>query len=170
MAYCSSCGTTVLADATFCGKCGTPVSNQAEAISHAENNVQPSLQVAQSPSSQNQKEALKYANQAILAFIFMFFCDVKGSDPSSRQDIGVNIAVWLIVMGIVYFCVVIQGVNKLKPNFVLIPTVVLAILYLLGTAMASDMASNNFYDWLSYILALGQICALGYVYNLIKPR
>jgi uncharacterized membrane protein YoaK (UPF0700 family) len=121
-------------------------------------------------SSQNQKEALKYANQAVLAFVFMFFCEVKGSDPSSREDLGITIATLLIMMGIIYFCVVMQGINKLKPNFVLIPTVVLAILYLLATVVESDMASNNFYDWLSYVLALGQICALGYVYSLIKPR
>jgi hypothetical protein len=122
------------------------------------------------PSSQNQKEALKYANQAVLAFIFMFFCEVKGSDPSSRQDIGITIAIFLIMMAIIYFCVVVQGINKLKPNFVLIPTVVLAIIYLLGLAVGADMASNNFYDWLGYVIALGQICALGYVYSLIKPR
>lgn len=121
-------------------------------------------------SSQNQKEALKYANQAVLAFIFMFFCELKGSDPSSRQDIGITVAIFLIMMAIIYFCVVIQGVNKLKPNFVLIPTVVLALIYLFGLVEGSDMASNNFYDWLSYVLALGQICALGYVYSLIKPK
>jgi hypothetical protein len=121
-------------------------------------------------SSQNQKEALKYANQAVLAFIFMFFCELKGSDPSSRQDIGITVAIFLIMMAIIYFCVVIQGVNKLKPNFVLIPTVVLALIYLFGLVEGPDMASNNFYDWLSYVLALGQICALGYVYSLIKPK
>lgn len=170
MAYCSSCGVKVLADATFCGQCGKPVSDQTENININEINVLSEPQATQPSSSQNQKEALKYANQAILVFIYMFFCDVKGSDPSSGQEIGTTIAIYLALMGVIYFCVEIQGIKKSKPNFVLIPTIVLAILYLLGLVAGSDMASNNFYDWFSYILALVQVCALGYVYSLIKPR
>ncbi len=170
MSYCSSCGSSVLPNSKFCAQCGVPTTQQADRNAPVDH-VQSGFQAAQAPSSQNQKEALKYANQAILGNLFLIFCEVKGA-AFSKEDFIPIIVMVLILMGVLYFCVIYQGIQKHKPKFVLIPTILLGALYLtlLVLELTTQNNGNNFFDWFSYVIGIGQVVLLGYVYMLIKPR
>lgn len=160
MSFCPSCGTQTTSQAAFCTKCGAP-----SASSQNESTPQPSLK----SSLKENKEALNLANQVVLAFLWSFLCEFKGYDRVFVQENAVFfIAFGLVLMAITYFSVVVKGVKEAKENFVLIPAILLAVLMVLGLVVAEDLASNNFYDWLSDIIGVIQVLVLIRVYTLVK--
>lgn len=170
MSYCTSCGVEIKSQTPFCAQCG-----QTLGIHSANNNLSDNTNHLAEQSKLNinatkKKEVVTLANQVVLAFLYMVFCEFKGSDAAAFfQNIVVVIIGTGIAMGITYFCVVYQGVKNLKPNYVLVTAILLATVYVLSLA-SGDHLKNNFFDWFSYVIGFIQVGLLYRVFTLIKQK
>jgi uncharacterized membrane protein YwzB len=100
----------------------------------------------------------------------MFFCDLKGVDKKSMMDDFIlSVVIYLVLMGITYWLVSVQSIKKNKPNYSLYGALVYALLIILALA-SGDNSSNNFYDWMSYVIGGIQVILMMYVYNEMKPK
>ena len=167
MSFCQSCGTQITSEAAFCAKCGAPSSNSQNTSLPVTAITDQSLPTQINDSDTN-KEALKLANQVVLAFIWMLLCDFKGADGKNVfNDIGIYILIYTVLMAITYFCVVVKGIKENKTNFVMITTILLTLLYVVSL-VGSDQSNNNFFDWLNIIVGFIQVGLLYRVYTLLK--
>jgi len=171
MPFCSSCGFKVMNTATFCSACGTVILAVKENTSRIQPELYSEVLVA------NKKTESSLANQVLLGFFFIVLCDFKGYHPTpmfeDTQQLIMYFGLIVIVMAATYFCAIHQGINKSKPNFVMGVTIFLTLVTVFGAVSMFDSDSyltNNFWDWFSFVISIGQVIGLVRIYFLIKKR
>ena len=171
MPFCSSCGFKVINTATFCSACGNAILPEKENISSTKPELYSEVLVA------NKKTESSLANQVLLGFFFIVLCDLKGYHPTpmfeDTQQLIMYFGLIIIIMAVTYFCAIHQGINKSKPNFVMGITIFLTLLTVFGAVSMFESDSyltNNFWDWFSFVISIGQVIGLVRIHFLIKNR
>ena len=166
MPFCSACGSQLKLESVFCSQCGSPSGSSDE--SKFSKNISQTALSSNATTGVVNKEALTLANQSVLAFLWMFFCEFKGADAADAfKNITTYIVVFLILIAITYFFIVIKGVKESKSNFVLIPAIILLVIYV-AALFLTDQSNNNIFDWLSYVVGFIQVGLLYRIYSLLK--
>ena len=190
MSFCSNCGTKQNVGAKFCPSCGQPAGNENAPTKNNsatdEIAVQP-VKVKTTPTAKKQdaelsgrvkKEVLQLSNGFFSAFLAAFFLmkvQIEGGFKGTVAEIGGDkdtafimvLAIYAAVVGVLYFTVRIQGINKNKPGWVLGTLIVLAGLTVL-TWTGANFSNFNWADWAAEVVGLVQLYLLYAIYRLLN--
>lgn len=162
-ASCPSCRSKHEIGAQFCPSCGH---------SYTKGRPEEGVQSSAAPrvESHHHKEAAKLANQIVVSFLLLIFCEFKGSDQVSLEMSMIAI---LIVMGLVYFCLVAKAVNGRNAHWALgigLAYGALITFGLINDFNAGSWADNNVFDWISNVLCIAQVFLIFKVYFNLKSH
>ena len=144
---------------------------------------QPVYEAAPAPASNTEpagalkKELLQLSNSFFGCYLASFFLMkvqqeggfkslVSGFDNPGAMLVFYFIAMAIIV-GITYFTVRVQAVNKGKAGWALGTLIVLAVLTVLGWT-GSNFANYNWADWLGELVNVGQLVLLYLIYQALS--
>ncbi len=189
MSFCANCGSKQETQSKFCSNCGQStdlVNNQSASpveptptqtrFAAAEPMKAEAPAIAVSPGTVK-KELLQLSNTYFSLFLLSFLAmkaQSEGGFKSIMADTGgggsalIMIFIMLAaVVGICYFTVRIQGINKGKPAWVLVTLIVSACLTVLSWT-TDNFGNYNWADWLSEAIGLAQLYILFAIYQLLK--
>ena len=189
MSFCANCGSRQDVGAKFCPSCGQPASGNAAHSttgSAPAESTQPvvtqtipaaSKEVATVPGSVK-KELLQLSNTYFSLYavaLFLMKVQVEGGFKSVLADTGddsgavfiVLLAIIAAAVGITYFTVRIQGINKGKPGWVLGTLIVIGGLTLMNWT-STNFSNFNWADWVSEAVGLVQLYLLYAIYRLLN--
>lgn len=190
MSFCANCGTKQDVGAKFCPNCGQPTSGGGSqpgvASTSPEAQAQPTAMKAVASSNAEKtsisggvkKELLQLSNTFFSLYvvsILLMKAQVEGSFRSVAAEMGddagsalVMLFVLLVaIVGAVYFTVRVQGINKVKPGWVLGTLIVLAALTVFNWTSA-NFSNFNWADWASEVVGVGQLYLLFAIYQLLN--
>jgi hypothetical protein len=188
MSFCANCGTQQNVGAKFCPNCGQSASSGGGAQPAARTepaavNVQ-SVQTSTPLNTDKEnsglagsvkKELLQFSNtffSLYLASFFLMKVQAEGGFKSMLSDMGddkgIAFIAFLVLMaamiGVTYFTVRVQGINKQKPGWVLGTLIVMAGLTVL-TWTGANFSNFNWADWASEAVGLAQLYLLFAIYQ-----
>jgi hypothetical protein len=162
MQFCSACGFKCDTESKFCRSCGSPLDEKFQGA-----NVEKNVEDKDAPIDIDIK---KVADFLPVSYIFSFFCDLKGYNKSEVVENFMPFVIGtLLLMGLVYWLVSIQGLKKNKPNYIIGGLIGFGIIFVFGRISEDfNFAKYNAFDWLGIALNLIQIFSMYYVYAGIK--
>lgn len=181
MNFCSNCGTQQNVDAKFCPNCGQ-AKNGAQSSSapsqHSTKSQTVSNQEHTAPTGEYKKELIKQSNAIFYCFAPMLMLmgkQAEGGFASLAADYGDDkfagfiamMAILVVYIGVIYFTVRIQGVNKGKPGWVLGTLITLSAMTVINWTMI-NFSNFNWADWASEIIGLAQLFLIYSTYQLLK--
>ncbi len=175
MSFCANCGTKQDVGAKFCSNCGQPAVSAQPSVT----NTPPQASKEWSAIGGSvKKELLQLSNiyfSLYTAALFLMKLQVEGGFKSALEDTGDGstavfialLAIVLAAIGLTYFTVRIQGINKGKPGWVLGTLIVIAGLTLMNWT-STNFANFNWADWVSEAIGLVQLYLLYAIYQLLN--
>lgn len=190
MSFCANCGTQLNVGAKFCPGCGQPTgegASQPTASSPAAETAAQRVEVKAVTATDKEstsivgvvkKELLQLSNTYFSLYaisLFLMKVQVEGGFKSALADTGEDSGAVLIVLliiiaaavGLTYFTVRIQGINKGKPGWVLSTLIVIAVLTAMGWTSA-NFSNFNWADWASEAVGLVQLYLLYAIYQILN--
>ncbi len=187
MNFCANCGTKKDIDAKFCPNCGQSVASQSAAPTvqnksgsqpMQQTTVTASAETASTISGTVKKELIQLCNAYFTMYTVSFFLmkvQVEGGFKTTLSDMGDDKGVALVFMlvavclavGVTYFTVRVQGINRGKPGWVLGTLLVIGAMTLLSWTNV-NFSNFNWADWLVEAIGLGQLFVLFSIYKLLN--
>jgi hypothetical protein len=163
MPFCQSCGTQITTKAAFCPECGAPSASSQKTNFTDTPNTDKSLS-PQVKVSENNEQALFWAKQVVMLFIWQGLSVLKGAasaEPYLRNNLDFfieTIVITILVMAVTYIFLVVKGVKENNANYVLITAIFFTVLFALGLPLNDySYSNNNFWDWLGIFVPLIQM-------------
>lgn len=190
MSFCANCGTKQNIGAKFCPSCGQPAGGENTPVIHSsapdEITTQPAKAKA-APAVKKQaagligsvkKELIQLSNGFFSAYVAAFFLmkvQTEGGFKGAMAEMGDDkdtafillLAIYIAIVGVTYFTVRIQGINKEKPSWVLGTLIVLAGLTVFGWT-GTNFSNFNWADWASEAVSLVQLYLLYLIYQIMN--
>jgi hypothetical protein len=171
MNFCAHCGTKKNIDAKFCPSCGKPALAEQSIVNA-------STQTAPNISGTVKKELIQLSNAYFSMYAVSFFLmkvQAEGGFKTTLSDLGDDAGTAFVFMlvaiaiavGLTYFTVRVQGINRGKPGWVLGTLIVFGAMTLLSWT-GTNFSNFNWADWLSEAIGLGQLYVLFAIYQLLN--
>jgi hypothetical protein len=173
MNFCANCGTKKNIDAKFCPNCGQPaVSGPPQATANAP--AQTTLNISGTVKKELNQLSNAYFSMYAVSFLLMKL-QAEGGFKTTLSDLGENAGIAVvfilvavgIAVGLTYFTVRVQGINRGKPGWVLGTLIVIGAMTLLSWVNV-NFSNFNWADWLSEAIGLGQLYVLFSIYQLLN--
>lgn len=164
MSFCSDCGFKFSSESRFCERCGNQRTQEGSPVISKNTKNEQSAEV--------DNDLITAANSIPTSFVFSLLLEFKGYDAvESFKNIGLIVAIYLALSGIIYWLVCVQGLKRNKPEFILYGALPLSFLFGLGIfASIPEMSRFNIFDWLGWLLAAVQIGLMLYIFQVLKGR
>jgi hypothetical protein len=181
MNFCSNCGTKQNVDAKFCPNCGQAKNGAQQSSAPFQNSTTTQTVSAQehsAPTGEHKKELIKLSNSIFYCFVpilMLMSKQAEGGFASLAADYGdekftafiAMMVVLVVFIGVIYFTVRIQGVNKGKPGWVLGTLITLSAMTVINWTM-TNFSNFNWADWASEIIGLAQLFLIYATYQMLN--